>query len=273
MNAAETLVVRGCDALVRPGDLRKNVDLTIVGNRIQSLAESGRAVPAGAHVLEARGLLAIPGLVNAHSHSPENCLRGSGEGLPLEVWLARMFGTAGLYSPDDHYVCALAGALEMLLNGATSIVDHLWMTPPAAESVDATLRAYRDIGVRAAVAPLVFDADYTGELAAAHGFDLSGALFTDLAGVAPVSELQAQLEDVMSRWHGAEDGRLRVFAGPCGPQWCSDELLIALAETAVAHDTCLHIHLLESPLQVEACRLRFGTGAVEGLDRLGVLGP
>src|SRR5690348_15563573 len=148
---AATLVLRGCDALVRPGELRTDVDVLIDGNRIEGLTPAGGALPDGAEVLDARGLLAMPGLVNAHSHSPENCLRGSGEGLPLEVWLARMFGTAGRYSPDDHYACALAGALEMVLTGGTAIVDHLWMTPPAAPSVEATLRAYRDIGIRAAV--------------------------------------------------------------------------------------------------------------------------
>src|SRR5439155_19589994 len=221
-----SLVLRGCDVLARPGDLRENVDISIAGNRIESIVPSGGPAPADAQVLDAHGLLAVPGLVNAHSHSPENCLRGSGEGLPLEVWLARMFGTAGLYTPDDHYACAVAGALELLLTGATAIVDHLWMTPPSAPSIDATLRAYRDVGIRAAVAPLVFDADSTGELAAAHGFDLSGARLTDLAPPLPAAELQAQLEDVLTRWHGDMSGRLRVLAGPCGPQWCSDELLV-----------------------------------------------
>ena len=87
------------------------------------------------------------------------------------------------------------------------------MTPPAVEAVEAVLRAYRDIGVRAAVAPLVFDVDDTGRLAEKLGFDLRGALFTDVAGVLPVSELQAQLEELLRRWHGAEGGRLQVFAG------------------------------------------------------------
>jgi 5-methylthioadenosine/S-adenosylhomocysteine deaminase len=260
-----TLVVRGCRTLAHG-----ETDIVVEGNRIESI---GGLAPEDADVLDARGLLAIPGLVNAHSHSPENCLRGSGEGLPLEVWLARMFGTSGLYTPDDHYACALAGALELLLTGGTAIVDHLWMTPPSAPAIEATLRAYRDIGIRAAVAPLMFDMDATGEVAAAEGLDLSGALLTDLAPPLPASELCAQLDDVMTRWHDGMWGRLQVFAGPCGPQWCSDELLMGLGETARRHESCLHIHVLESPLQVESCRLRFGDGAVFGLDRLGVLGP
>ena len=241
-------VIRGCDALIRPGELRGNVDLTIASGRIERISDAAEP-PAGTEVIDGRGLLAIPGLVNAHTHSAENCLRGSGHCLPLEVWVTRMFGTAGPYSAEDQYTTALAGAVEMLLSGTTAVLDHLWMTPPSVEVADAVLRAYRDVGIRAAVAPLVADADFTGELAAARGIDLSGALFTDLAGALPVPELVAQLEELIGRWHGAEGGRLSVFAGPCGVHWCSQALLEQLAETARAHSTGLTVHLLETRLQ------------------------
>jgi len=274
-DSSDRLAITGCDALVRPGELRPAVDILIEGTTIAEIAPAGSAPPpADATTLDGRGLLAMPGLVNAHTHSPENCLRGACEGLPLEVWLARMFGTSGRFDPDEHYAAAAFGALEMLRSGTTAVVDHVWMTPPTLEAIDAVGRAYRDVGVRAAIAPLLADHDYTGDLAAEYGFDLSGALFTDFAGAAPVAEQQALLEETIRRWHGAEGGRLRVFAGPVGAQWCTDELLLALAETAGKHETCIHLHLLESPLQVPVCRAKFGgTGAVQGLDALGLLGP
>jgi 5-methylthioadenosine/S-adenosylhomocysteine deaminase len=266
------LIVQGCDALVAPGDVRRGVDIVIEGNRIASVEPTGsRDPPPGVEVLPGGGLLAMPGLVNAHTHSPENCLRGSGEGLPLEVWLTRMFGTAGVFSPDDHYVCALAGAVEMLLTGTTATLDHLWMTPPTVPAAEAVLRAYRDCGIRAAVAPLVADVDFTEALAAQRGLDVSGALFTDLAPPVPADEAQAQLEELLRRWHDRDGSRLQVFAGPCGVQWCSDELLVRLAETARHHDSAVTMHLLETALQDEVCRLRFGGTAVRGLDRLGLL--
>jgi 5-methylthioadenosine/S-adenosylhomocysteine deaminase len=268
----QRLLLRGCDALVRPRDLRTDVDVLVAGNRIERVEPAGE-ITGDTPVLEARGLLALPGLVNAHTHSAENCLRGSGHCLPLEVWLTRMFGTAGPYSPDDHYTAALAGAVEMLLSGTTAVLDHLWMTPPTVEATEAVLRAYRDAGIRAAVAPLVADVDYTAELGAARGVDLAGALFTDLAGAQPPLEVQAQLEELLGRWHGAAGGRLEVLAGPCGLQWCSEELLGLLAETAARYDTGLTIHLLETRLQRDIAAAHYGTGAVQALDRLGVLGP
>ena len=266
------LVLRRCDALVAPGELRRDVDVVIAGRRVERIGPAGEAEAALAGI-DARGLLAIPGLVNAHTHSAENCLRGSGHCLPLEVWLTRMFGTAGAYSPEDHYANALAGAVEMLRSGTTAVLDHLWMTPPTTAAADAVLRAYRDAGIRAAVAPLVADADFTAELAAVHGVDLAGALFTDLAGAIPPAEAQALLEDLLGRWHGAAGGRLQVLAGPCGLHWCSDELLERLAATAAAHGSGLTIHLLETRLQRDIAAAHRGTGAVQALDRLGVLGP
>jgi 5-methylthioadenosine/S-adenosylhomocysteine deaminase len=266
------LIIQGCDALVSPAEVRRGVDIVIEGNRIAAVEPTGRGeLPSGSDVVAGCGLLAMPGMVNAHTHSPENCLRGTGEGLALDVWLTRMFGTAGAYSPDDHYVCALAGAVEMLLTGTTATLDHLWMTPPTVPAAEAVLRAYRDCGIRAAVAPLVADVDFTEALAAQHGLDVSGALFTDLAPPVPADEAEAQLEELLGRWHARDGRRLQVVAGPCGVQWCSDELLLRLADTARRHDTAVTMHLLETALQDEVCRLRFGASAVHGLDQLGLL--
>lgn len=250
------------------------MDVRIAGDRIVELAASTSPPrPDGVTVLDGRGLLAIPGLVNAHTHSPENCLRGVGEGLPLEPWLCLMFAAAGSYSPEDHYACALAGAVEMLRTGTTACVDHLWMTPPTVEAADAALRAYQRAGIRAAVAPLMSDLDSTDQLAQVFNVDISEVSLVSQGKTLPAGELLAQFETIVNQWHGAEGGRLRVLAGPSGVQWCSDELLTGLAQVARQRGSGIHLHLLETFVQDAACRLRFGTSAVVGLDRLTVLGP
>lgn len=268
------MVIRGCEVWTPGGEVRAPADITVQDGRITEIADTGTASPPpGAQVIEATGLLAIPGLVNAHSHSPENCLRGLGEGQALEPWLLHMFGGSGLFTPEDHYVCALAGAVEMLELGITSVVDHLWMTPPNPEAIDATMRAFRDAGIRGAVAPLMDDHDYTEELAASLGFDLGLARMSEHVGLLPANELIAMLTSALERWHGAEDGRLRILAGPGGVQWASEELLTGLAGAARAHGSGIHIHLLETPVQDAACRNRFGRSGVAALADLGVLAP
>ena len=270
--ARATLVIRGCDVLAEPGaPIAESVDLVIAGDRVASIEPTGGADASGeaARVLDGSGLLAMPGLVNAHTHSPENPMRGMGQGLTLEPWLCLKLELGGAYGPDDFYACALAGAVEMIRNGVTAVVDHV--VPSSVEAVDAAMRAYRDAGIRAGVAPLVTDVDVTDDFADARGFERDGPLIPWRHDATP-AELAAQLDDAIVRWHGAEDGRLRVLAGPGGVQWCSDELLTELGAVAERHGTGVHVHLLETRLQAEACRLRFGHSAARGLHELGILG-
>ena len=266
------LTIRGCDALVRPGELLEGVDVELSNGRIESVAKARPHGHASA-VLDGAGLLAIPGLINAHTHSPENPLRGMGEGLRLEPWLLLMFGTSGPYDEEDHYACALAGAAEMMKVGVTGVIDHPWMNEAGRGGAEAVLRAYRDAGLRAAVAPMMEDCDITAELAAARGIRIAPANMTTGRKAVPPGELIAQLDDLIETWHGSCDGRLKVFAGPGGLQWCSEELVTGLAELARSKRTGLHIHLLETALQREACLHHFSQGGVRTLEAMGVLGP
>ena len=273
-SGSPSILIVGCDLLAAPGRVTTSVDIEIRENRIHSIRESGASESPGEDLrIDGSGLLAMPGLVNAHTHSPENCLRGVGEGLQLEPWLLNMFGSSGLFSPEDHYVNALAGAMEMLLLGVTSVVDHLWMTPPGLESVGAAVRAYDEIGIRAAVAPLMNDYDYTEDLAQAVGFDLGNAVMSEQVRFLETDELIAQFRQALDNWHESASGRVRILAGPGGVQWCSDELLGSLADLARDRGTGLHIHLLETDQQRAVCDQRFGRSSLAALADLGVLGP
>ena len=274
MSEAADLVVTGTDVLVAPGDLRDGCDIVIRGGRIDAVATAPSAARAGAAAtIDGAGLLAMPGLVNAHTHSPENPLRGIADGLHLEPWLCSMFGGSGVYDEDDHYWCALAGAVEMLLCGTTSVIDHLTMSGPNPAAIDGAMRAYRDAGIRGGVAPLVVDMDATADLGRALGVDVGQAVIPFVLPWLPADDLIGLTGDAMGRWHGAEGGRLHVLAGPGGVQWASDDLLTGLIAVARRHGSGLQIHTVETRLQAAACRHRFGTSAVTALDDLGVLGP
>lgn len=267
------LLIGNCDLLSASGEVRTGVDLLVSDGRIKSITDHATDRPDAGTVVDASGLLAIPGLVNAHTHSPENCLRGIGEGLGLEPWLLLMFQTSGLYTPEDHYACALAGAVEMLELGITSVVDHLWMTPPSFEAVDGAMRAYRDVGIRATVAPLMNDHDFTTDLAASRGYDLGKGALGENVPLMPREATTEVLSASIDAWHGSENGRLRLLAGPGGIQWASDEFLVGLAEVARASGAGIHVHNLETRLQRAVCLERFGGSPIEALARLGVLGP
>jgi cytosine/adenosine deaminase-related metal-dependent hydrolase len=267
------VIVAGADVLVAPGDLRCDVDLLVEAGRVAAIEPA--AERSGPDVLDARGLLAVPGLVNAHTHSPENPMRGLGDGLALEPWLARLMGESGPYSEEDHYWCALATAAELLLHGCTSVLDHVGMTPMREGGFDGVMRAYRDAGIRGGMAPLFSDQDWTADLARSLGVEgVGAALIPQQVPALPTPEAIALTEDAIDRWHGSEGGRLHVLAGASGIQWCSEELLEGMADVARRRGTTMQLHVLETRLQDAACRRRFGGGSgVAALDRLGVLGP
>ncbi|MDQ8045512.1 MAG: amidohydrolase family protein [Patulibacter sp.] len=268
------LVLTDVDLLAAPGDLREGVDVVITGGRIAAVEPAPSAArEAATERLDGRGLLAMPGLVDAHTHSAENCMRGLGDGLPLEPWLATLMDRGGLYSPEDHYWCALASAAEILLAGGTSVIDHLVMTPISADGFDGAMRAYRDAGIRGGVAPLVSDHDATVGLANDLGIDTADlrALMPQQVPTMDTAEMLARTADAIDRWHGAEDGRLHLLAGASGAQWASEELLGGMAELARARGTTMQLHLVETRVQAAACRLRFGKSGAAALDDLGVL--
>ena len=110
--------------------IRTDQSILIDGSLIAAIEPAGQPLSTYTtpvtHVLSGQDLLAIPGLISAHTHSPENYLRGATECMPLEPWLVWLYGTCGDFTPRDHYLCAAIGAIEMLLGGVTGSLDHLW---------------------------------------------------------------------------------------------------------------------------------------------------
>ena len=81
----------------------------------------------GTVTIDGEGLVATPGLVNAHTHSGQHLDRGVAPNLPLDLWLMWVVYGGVEFSPDDSYTLALSGALEMTRTGCTSVLDHPWV--------------------------------------------------------------------------------------------------------------------------------------------------
>ncbi|MCV7228044.1 amidohydrolase family protein [Mycolicibacterium komossense] len=123
------------------------LDVLVEGDRITQIGR--RLDPAGADIVDLAGRVVIPGLVNAHLHTWQTAMRFVGTDWSLPEYLANAHGAvAHRYSPDDMYVGTLAGALNQIDGGVTTIGDwcHNCVTPEHADAgVDALTRA----GVRA----------------------------------------------------------------------------------------------------------------------------
>jgi cytosine/adenosine deaminase-related metal-dependent hydrolase len=273
-----TLRIQGGTVLADPDAQPVAADVAVEGSRIarvgRDLGTGPNAVPA-AEVLDARNLLVMPGLVNAHTHAHNNLVRGAVDGLPLELWVPHLVARVAHRTVRDVYVGAALGAVEMVRTGTTCACDMANVVPwPTDETLDAVARAYADVGLRVTLAPQVADLTVLDSLDA-HGV----ALPPDVRAAAarpepyPGDEVLATIRRAARRWHGHADGRIRFGVGPSLPTRCSDAFLVACRELASELGLGLQTHLSETKAEaVEAWR-RYGRRATEQLHALGLLHP
>ena len=270
--AADT-VIRRCAALVpRDGGLAlTDCDIVVRGGLIAGIVAPGKG--EAARVIEGRNRLAAPGLVNAHTHSPLNVLRGTADGLNHVGFMwTNQADTAGR-GEEEIAVSAALGALDMLRSGVTAAIDHYPEQNCAVEDVGPLARAYAGIGMRAAIALRVFDMGYDDiDPARIEGVGLSIA---DDLGDNPLEplaadEVAAVCEEAVDAWHG-HGGLVSVLPGPSNPIRCSDGMLVRCHEIATARDLGIHTHLLETRVQRTLAQERYGRTMVAQLDALGIL--
>jgi len=246
-------------------------NVAIEDGRITRITAESIQADAATKRISGVNRLLMPGLISAHAHSPENFLKARIEAVPLESWLFHLFGSSFAFTPRETYLAAMIGAIEMLKSGTTGVVDHFWVNGAMNEpALDAVMQAYRDIGIRAGVAPLVEDDHKINEMILKENPDLAG----DVYGTSPPVEAEEYLEVLETffrKWHRAENGRLQCLAGPSGAQWCSERLMLGAMEIALRHDGGYHLHVEETKLQAVSCRRFFGKSTIAFLAERGLL--
>jgi guanine deaminase len=249
-------------------------DILIEGEQIVAVGPQ-LAAPPGSEIVAAAGHIVLPGLINAHTHAHNNLLKALGDTWTLEDLLNHGPALNSGRTPEDHYLSTAIGAIEMLKTGCTAAYDLFMAAPaPSDEAVEAVMRAYTDVGLRAVVAPAAAD------LVVYHLIpDLLEALPPELRRAVeamqapPTAALLGLYERTIRRWHGAAGGRLRVAVAPTIPGQCTDAFLAGCGRLARDYGVGLHTHLAESKVQAIAAQRRWGKTIVAQLADLGVLGP
>jgi cytosine/adenosine deaminase-related metal-dependent hydrolase len=135
----------------RLGDFTEG-DLLVDGNRIVEVRphiDLG-SDDAGVDIIDGRGRIVIPGLINAHMHTWQTALRGYAANWTLPEYFRRMHaGLATLFAPDDIHIATLMGALNQINVGTTTLVDWCHNNPTPAHT-DAAVQALIESGIRAA---------------------------------------------------------------------------------------------------------------------------
>src|SRR5436309_11499237 len=219
---------RRVNTLVRGGrvfDLALPFEITDVLVVDGAIAALGHDLDArDADIIDATGMIVMPGLVNAHTHSNQSIEKGLCDALPLDAWMvvASYGGAGAALGPRDLYISTMVGALEMLTTGTTAVLDcprspQQWFD----EGMDQIMSAYVDVGLRANVAAQYSDLDFFDSLPMA----LIGEE-RPRARTGTVPELLGRVEPFLVRW-GGRHPRLRPMLGPSSLPRCSVELFKA----------------------------------------------
>lgn len=248
-------------------------DILIEGARIAAIGPD--LAVGNAEVIEAEGMLAMPGLINAHLHSSANFQRGTLEGLPLELFMLYEVPPLASEPPSGRlcYVRTMLGAMEMLKLGITSVLDDAFYVPhPTIEAIDGVMQAYADIGMRATATldqpniPEVEKYPFLKDLLPA---DLLAEM--QAAPVMSAADLLVLYDHLIARWHGAEGGRLGAGVSCSAPQRVTVPYFEALSALSRKHDLPFVIHMLETKLQRVFGEEKLGKSLVRYVHDLGLL--
>lgn len=231
----------------------RQADILIEDGLITEIGHPLKRAHGISRVFDADGLLAIPGLINAHFHSPGNLLKGSLPSLPLEIFMLHEVPPLAAEIPDPltTRVCTLIGAAEMLKNGVTSVMDDAYHSPCVTrENIDAMAQAYADIGIRATIAidqPNRVEYEkypYLEDL-------LPDSMKLRMKQVPRQSsqELLGLYGHLFSRWHGSYGGRIRAAVSCSAPHRVTDDYLEGLNVLSLERQVPFNMHILETRLQ------------------------
>lgn len=216
----------------------KNGHLTHVGKKSRE-SRSIRAIKA----IDGKGKVALPGLVNCHTHAAMTLFRGIAEDKSLDDWLRNtIWPLEAKLTRRDIYHGALLGCLEMIKSGTTCFADMYFHEEVVAKAVEKA-------GLRAVLSPGIIE-----------------------AGNPQLGERTLkEAVQVAKKFQDYANGRVTIQLGPHSLYSCSPNLLKRVREVALKLGVGIHIHLAESPDTQKALKTRLGLGEVELLEKLGFL--
>ena len=226
--------------LIRDVELDGQVtQIYIEENRI---AEIGKAREADV-VVEGKGKIALPGLVNLHTHSPMVLLRGFADDVVLQQWLeSRIWPQEAKLTPDDIYWGAKLACLEMVKTGTTTFLDMYF-------HMDQVARAAKEMGLRAFLAEGIID-----------------------LGIPSRAEAQFKAaEEANRKIEALRSPRITPVLGPHSIYTVSEASLRRCREIADKKGYRIHTHLSETKREVDDSVAQHGLRPAAYLDKIGFL--
>ena len=260
-----TLLVKHADLLVTmDADRRRIPDggLFVRDNVIGQVGPTVELPTEADRVINARGMIVLPGLVNTHHHLYQTLTRAvpAVQDATLFQWLKTLYPIwAGLTS-EAIYTSALVGLAELMLSGCTTASDHLYIYPNDCR-IDDEIRAAQEIGIRF------------------HPCRGAMSLGESKGGLPPDSVVENEdfiLKDTqraIETYHDPEPyAMVRIVVAPCSPFSVTSDLMREAAALARSYGVHLHTHLAETLDEEQFCLREFGRRPVGYAEDLGWVG-
>lgn len=218
-------------------------DIFIEKDRISQIASKINLSPLTANttIIDGKGKIALPGLVNGHTHVAMTLFRGAADDLPLMDWLNNViWPSESRLKGEDVYWGSLLGIVEMLKSGTTTFCDMYFF-------MDEVARAVEESGIRALLSRGMVALDpVNGE----KGLKESG--------------------EFIKNWQGKASGRITTALAPHAPYTCPPEFLKEVISEAKKLGVPIHIHISETLDEIKIIKEKYGTTPVRHLENLGL---
>jgi cytosine/adenosine deaminase-related metal-dependent hydrolase len=261
----KTLLVKNTRVLVTMDDARREIPdgaLFVRNNVIEQVGKTADLPQTADEVLDLRGHVVLPGLINTHHHMCQSLTRATpgGQNAELFDWLTSLYLMWKGLTPAMITTSATVAMAELMLSGCTTASDHLYIYPNGCNLED-EIAAAQQIGIRF------------------HASRGSMSLGQSKGGLPPDSVVEdekfilKETQRLIEKWHNAErHAMLRIVVAPCSPFTVSQDLMRESAALARAYGVRLHTHLAETQPDVEFSIANFGLEPADYAEDVGWVG-
>jgi len=260
-----TLLVKNATLLITMDDHQREISeggLFIRDGFIEKVGATKDLPQAADEILDLRGHVVLPGLVNTHHHFYQTLTRTvpAAQDANLFNWLKTLYPIWARMTPDDIFISTQTALAELALSGCTTASDHLYLFPNGSR-LDDEIAAAKETGVR---------------IQASRG---SMSLGESKGGLPPDSVVDSEekiLKDsqrLIQQYHDARPGAMvQIVLAPCSPFSVTGELMRESAKLAREYGVHLHTHLAETQDEEAFCIQKFGRRPVAYMQEVDWVG-
>lgn len=236
-----TFLIKNVDLLSMDGnkEIIYNTNVYIKEDKIKYIGDIREDIEVK-RIIDGKNKLAMPGLINGHTHIGMSLLRNYADDLPLHKWLTEaIWPVEAKLNDEDIYWGSLLSMVEMIQSGTTTFCDMYFFMDEVAKGV-------MESGMRGVLTRgLIEEPDNPN-----RKLDETRSLFKD--------------------WHGKGNGRIKVMVAPHAPYTCSPDFLLKAMDLAKELNTGIHIHLSETKKEVEDSIKSYGKSPIKHVYDLGL---